>query len=140
MSLDFPREMLASEFNTKFATAYPSVPILWENQRSPPQVNVASVMVEVVPGVSRRIDVSRSVYEESGTINVAVLVPVDTGTKELNAMASIVRSILLDREWSTTGGKLVTYGMERRRRGAVNGTYGHLILVDYKFTEAVPRL
>lgn len=140
MSLDFPREQLAQEFNLKFGQQHPTVPIIWENQRTPPTTNEPYVFVDVVPGVSRRIDISRAQYEETGTINVAVLVPVDTGTRVLNLLATTVRDILADREWAHPGGKLVTYGLERRRRGAVNGTYGHVVLVDYRFTEHVKRL
>jgi hypothetical protein len=128
------------EFQLKFATRHPTVPIVWENQKEPTKVNQPFVFVDLIPGVSRRKDLSRSIYEETGVINVTILVPVDTGTKTLNDLATTVRDILADREWSGETGKLVTYGLERRRRGASQGTYGHIVAVDYAYTEAISRI
>jgi len=139
MSLDQARQAITDAFQTEFATAYPGVPIAFENVRFKQPTNAAWVHFAMIPGDAVRRDISTGKYRHYGVINVTILVPQDTGTKESTELTDKVFSIVADRQWSTATGSLKTYGAQRRTRGVINGWYTRNVMLEFRYDSSVER-
>lgn len=139
MSLEQARVAVTDTFQTAFALAYPDVPISFENVRFEQPKNAAWVHFAFVPGDAVRQDVSSGKYRHFGVINVTVLVPQDSGTKQSTELTDKVFNILADRQWSTADGSVTTFSAQKRTRGVINGWYARNVLVEFRYDASIDR-
>lgn len=124
MSFDVARQAVFQTFKTEFGLAFPTVKVHYENQPFDQPKGAAWVSLAFIPNLSRRADIGADMnFKHEGVINVNVMVPENTGTKDQHTMADKVFTILADREWGLAEGRLITYGIQRRSRGLIGGFY-----------------
>jgi hypothetical protein len=143
MSFDAVREALFGTFRSEFAFAHPGVLVAFENTKYSQPRNAPWVFVALVPGDSHRKEVSSNkLFCHYGVVNVACMVPEDTGTKSLQEMSETAFRILADRNFVLPGdaGRLTTYGMKRRNRGLISGYQTFNVLCEYRHEAVLERL
>jgi len=139
MSLDAARATLFSEFQTGFAAKQPGVPICFENQRFDQPKNTAWVYAAMLPGLSKRMNFGGDrKFRHQGVFNVTCMAPEDSGTKTLTDIAEAVFETLADRIIGVPGGgQIVTFGIQRKTRGLINGVYVINVMVEYRHDEVL---
>lgn len=140
MNFDGVREVIETTFKTEFGTAYPAVPVQYENVRFKQPTGSAWVDIRIIEGdyVRQNLGSSKK-YRGFGAINVTCLVPEESGSVSLNGITDKVFTILADRQWNVAGDSLNTYGGEKRTRGVVNGFYAKNVMVEFRFDTEIIR-
>lgn len=129
------RDTIATELYNRFVIAQPNVDLFFENQPMDRQDNEIFVIAEIMPGDNRRADLNSSggLVRSTGVVNCRVMVPQETGTRAARLVMDSLYEILIDRQWSLSGGGHVTlYNAEMNGRGEVNGYYAYSVSSEYR--------
>lgn len=138
---DDVREKVYQIFASEFAAEHPTVLQRFENQKFEQPNNVPWIYVSVLPGDSIRADIgtNQKNFYHYGAIQVQLMVPESTGTKQLHEMAWTAFRVLADRDWPLPEGKMTTYNCQRRTRGIIGGAYVMNVITEYRHDEALVR-
>lgn len=129
------RDKIAERLQTLFAAEQPSVPMFFVNNKMNPPDNGIFVVSEIVPGDNRRADLNSAnpLVRHEGVVNCRVMVPQETGTRPGQLVVDSLYKVLIDRQWSLTGGGHVTlYNAEMNARGEMNGYYMFNVSSEYR--------
>lgn len=140
MDHDAVRASLEAQILNNFPAAQPGVTMTFANTRyttpTTPWIHVA-----VIPNLDRRANLGDfAQFKLMGVVNVACMVPENTGTGQVTRIADSVATLLVDRTISVPPvGSVKCCNASRRDRGVVNGWYTVNILVEYHAHVRVDR-
>jgi hypothetical protein len=129
------RDVLATQVNTLFSAANPTIDLFFENRPMDRADNEIFVICEILPGENMRADLNNSskLIRSMGVLNFRVMVPQETGKRAGQLVLDSLYEILTDRQFSIGGGGHVTiYGAEMNTRGEVNGYFAMGISFEYR--------
>lgn len=137
---DAIRVQLVDTLVPDFAAAHPSAKINFENQRLVQDETNGWIYISVMPGDMLRREIGSRAssgqsaqYGQIGIVQVQMGVKKDSGTKLLHEFADTIINSLLDRDWSISGGRLMTKNADRRVRGLVAGTYAMNVIIEWEY-------
>jgi hypothetical protein len=140
MDTDAVRVQLVDTLVTDFVAAHPLAKINFENQRLEQDESNGWIYVSIMPGDMVRKEIgSRATsgqsaqYSQFGIVQVQMAIKKDGGTKTLHAFADTIINSLVDRDWSISGGRLMTLNADRRVRGVIAGSYAMNVIIEWEY-------
>jgi hypothetical protein len=139
MDTDAVRVQLVDTLVTDFAAAHPLAKINFENQRLEQDDTNGWIYVSIMPGdmvrreLGSRASGGSTQYGQLGIVQVQMAIKKDGGTKTLHEFADTIINSLVDRDWSISGGRLMTLNADRRVRGVVAGSYAMNVIIEWEY-------
>lgn len=140
MDLASVHKLVFDTFKFEFGSRQPGVAMSFENQPFTQPKGQPWVHITLIPGEVKRKEISSAqVIRMCGVVNVQLMVPQDQGTRKLHQMADAVVKIFGDRDFSLPDGRIITYGLEVRNRGLLNGFHCFSVQADYRYETRLNR-
>lgn len=139
MSEDSIAGALRGRVQTAFGTAYPTVPMFFDNEDfKQPTVPYIEIIINPIAARRENIGDSRK-FCKHGTVNVKCFAPEGKGTRILSQFTDVLEAALLDKQIDVPGqGHITTYGSESRNRGTLNGYYLRTMQFAYRANVVLP--
>lgn len=128
------RDTLAALIQSEFGSAYPNMPVFYENQKFDPPIDKTWIMVSILPGYQGRENIGNEAHFKSlGVVNIQIMTPEAKGTREPRLAADTLFEILADRQTPIPGaGSVTTYGVSIRTRGLMNSLWTMVVQCEYR--------
>lgn len=137
MSTESFREVVSGHFASQWVSQYPLVPISFENVKFAQPTDTAWVNFIIVPGDRFATAIGQNAgRRQMGVLNIAVMVPQDTGSKASNEMVDHIVSIFEDLKLTVTAfGRANFFNTEVRKRGNISGYYTQNVQIEFQYDQ-----
>lgn len=131
---DAVRAKVHAVLEQAYATAAPGTLVVTENHKFTRTPTAPWVFITMQPGMAKRMNIGtrKRIYRRLGVVIVNIMVPIDSGTINLNDLSEIAFVAIADRNFNLgENGYLRLCYAEQRNRGVINGFATWNIQVEY---------
>ena len=133
MSTESFRAKVATHFAQKWATAFPLVPVQYDNVKFKQPVDTPWVSFIVVNGDRYPTTIGKNAARrQEGIVNIAIMVPEETGTQDSNKMVDEVIKIFQELKITVSAfARASFFDTEVRMRGNISGYYTQNVMISF---------
>lgn len=133
MSIESLRLAVTERFAALMATAHPTVPIIYDNQRFERPTSGVWIYFSINPGERTRSSLGPNPkFRNTGSIEIKCMGEADSGTKDIYEIIDTIVLGMSDANFLSTTGFVSTYGVDIFNRGVVEGWLAIISKIEYK--------
>jgi len=139
MTIENFRQSATFKFASDWGVAYPTIPVAYANRRFDQPTDGPWVNFMIVNGERFRSNIGLTkCFRSQGVLNIACMVPEESGSKLVGEMCDEVLNIFQDITMPVAGGGSASfYNAEIRTRGVLSGYYTMNVQLEFNYDEQI---